>query len=404
MPNVRRSATGTSRGLRSVAAAALALSFATSGPGVALGADPAGATNDADSMIPIELPSVAIERLDTDADGAGPSTTIVPADPRSEQVTAVDARIVIPGGLAADLVEVTLCLFLVGSDEGVGRCAPDGGLATVWGGERPAATTHLVMTWRPDRVATTGGSDPGGGTDPVMVLDHGFRILGDAQHADAASTSDLAELDADAIEVGLSFRFRTSVALRAGDEAWAVRVVALDANGNHSAGDDPDALTETAWQRVGLTVAEFRAVISRSPVAFGALLPGAAITVEGVTSGSFLANAPSALTITSTDFVHDGGTSGNSVISVRDVPGEPEAAELTLDCSAGAAFDPSRSLRVANSPAADEFLERDLYATGTGEIADTSRVHSCRMAYGGGATAVGRQHSGTIAISIVPAP
>lgn len=401
MPSVRRSATGASRALRSVAAFSLVLSFATAGPGIALGED---ATDGRDSMIPIELPAVDLGLVDTDADGTQNTTTIVPADPRSEQVTAVEAVVTVPGGVEADLVEVTLCLFLVASEAGVTRCAPDGGLGSPWGAESPEATTHLIMTWRPDRVVTSGGADPDGEDGPVVVLDHGFRILGANQHEDAGSTSDLAALGADATEVSLGFRFRTSVALRAGDEAWAVRVVALDANGNHSAGDDPERTTDTSWQRGALTVAEFRAVLSRSPVAFGALLPGGAITVSGVTSGSFLANAPSALTIASTDFVYDGGESGSSVIRIRGASGEPDAAELTLDCSAGPTFDPSRSLRVATTPGADEFLERDLYATGTGEIADSSRVHSCRMAYGGGAAAVGRQHSGTIAISIVPGP
>jgi hypothetical protein len=398
MPAVRGSAIGASRALRSLAAFSLVLSFATAGPGIALGED------GLDSMIPIELPIVDLGLIDTDSDGMQNTTTIVPADPRSEQVTAVEALVTVPGGVDADLVEVTLCLFLVASEAGVARCSPDGGLDSPWGSESPDATTHLVMTWRPDRVVTSGGVDPGGEDGPVVVLDHGFRILGDNQHEDADSTSDLVGLGAEATEVSLTFRFRTSVALRAGDEAWAVRVVALDANGNHSAGSDPEQTTDTTWQRGALTVAEFRAVLSRSPVAFGALLPGGAITVAGITSGSFIANAPSALTIASTDFVHDGGTAGSSVISVRGASGEPDAAELTLDCSAGPTFDPSRALRVANTPGADEFLESDLYAMGTGEIADTSRMHSCRMTYGGGATAVGRQHSGTIAISIVPAP
>jgi hypothetical protein len=415
------------------------MSFAVSGSGVAFGVDSEGPGDDVpveeasdgqDSMIPIELPAVTIEGLDTDADGpadADVSTTIVPATPRSEQVTAVDALVTIPGGVQADLVEVTLCLFLVGSESDVAGCLPEGGIGATWNDERPDATSHLVMTWRPDRVITTGGTetgtdgDPDGEGDgdgdgvgadaedggPVVVEDHGFRILGDAQHADAGSTSDLVDLGADAAEVGLSFRFQTSVGLRAGDESWAVRVVALDANGNHSAGSDPAVLGDTPWQRSGLTVAEFRAVISRSPVAFGALLPGGAITVDGVTSGSFLSNAPSALTITSTDFTHDGREDGSgdvSVIRMRDEDGEPDVGELILDCNAGATFDAAAAIRVGNSPGADRFLERDLYATGTGEAADGSRVHSCRMAYGGGAAAIGREHAGTIAISIVAAP
>jgi len=401
-------ANGIPRGLRIAAACSLALSLAVSGPGIALGADDGDVTAEQDSMIPIELPSVTIEGLDTDADGpaeADASITIVPADPRSEQVTAVDALVTIPGGVEADLVEVTLCLFLIGSASGVTDCAPVGGVGATWGDERPDATSHLVMTWRPGRVVTAGGAEPEGeDVGPVVVEDHGFRILGDAQHADAGSTSDLIDLDADAAAVRLSFRFRTSVGLRAGEETWAVRVVALDANGNHSAGGDPEVLVDTPWQRVGLTVAEFRAVISRSPVAFGALLPGGSITLAGVSSGSFLSNAPSALTITSTDFVHDGGGGGTSVISVRSKEGEPDTGELTLDCNAGATFDAAVSIRVGNSPGADRFLERDLYAAGTGETPDDSRVHSCRMAYGGGAAAIGRQHAGTIAISIVAAP
>jgi hypothetical protein len=411
LASAARPATGIPRGLRIAAACTLALSFAVSGSGTAFGADGGDVTAEQDSMIPIELPAVTIEGLDTDADGpaeADVSTTIVPAEPRSAQVTAVDALVTVPGGVEADLVEVTLCLFLVGSAPGAADCAPDGGVGATWGDERPAATSHLVMTWRPGRVVTTDEGEPEGeGAGPVLVEDHGFRILGDANHADAGSTSDLTELEADATEVRLSFRFRTSVGLRAGDETWAVRVVAIDANGNHSAGGDPEVLADTPWQRIGLTVAEFRAVIRRSPVAFGALLPGGSITLAGVSSGSFLSNAPSALTITSTDFVYDGsGDSGGgtSIITVRSEEGEPSTGELTLDCNAGATFDAGASIRVGNAPGADRFLERDLYAAGTGETPDDSRVHSCRMAYGGGASAIGRQHAGTIAISIVAAP
>lgn len=389
-PTAARSAARRSVSARRAALLALVpLLVAVGGPGVARGSDGPGP----DTFTPAALPAVALTRVDTHADDEDVvASTIVPADPRSVRVTEVRADVTVPGGVVSDLVEVTLCLFLV-DDAGSDGCAPDGDPATLWSDPDPAPdpSTHLVMTWRPDRVDTD--------LDTDLDTAAGFAVVGSNLHLDADSTSDLATIEAGATVVALRFRFRTSVALLADPDGWAVRVVAVDINGNHSA----VASDVADWQRDGLGVDEFRSAVSgREPLAFGMLLPGAERIVEGLSSGAFLANAPSALTVQGSDFAAvAGGTA--SVVTLRGDAGEPLSGELTLDCNSGSTFasDPIRLTAGSGTPA---FLETDLYPRGTGETQDSGRTYSCRIAYGGGATGIGRQHAGTIAIAIAPAP
>ena len=363
--------------------AAFVLALATTGEQRAAGQQ--------DTMTPLALSTVTLGTVDTDAaDDTSASTTITPADPRSNTIVEVPATVSVPGGVASDLVEVTLCLYL--DAEGASGCAPAGGQTAEWASEDPDPTQRVVMTWRPDRVTTDGAS----------VTDHGFAVVGSNLHLDASSTSDYSDLASDATDVTVTFRFNTSVALRAADAGYKVRVVALDTNGNHSA----DAGTIADWEQSGLTVSAYRAAsTSRSPMAFGVLLPGGTTDVEGVSSGEFVANAPSALTIEATDFVHDAGGADESTIALRTTTGAPtsDPSQLAIDCNAGATFDAVTALRLGTSPGAGEYLEEGLYATGTGETGD-ARTHSCRMTYGGGASGVGREHGGTISISIVPDP
>ena len=371
------------RPLRGSAAVAVAMVLALAAAGEQR------AVGQQDTFTPLAVSTVTLGTVDTDAADTGSvSTTITPADPRSVKVVEVPATVSVPGGVTSDLAEVTLCLYLVAA--GDAGCAPNGGLSAEWADEDPDPADRAVLTWRPDRVTTDGGGS---------VTDHGFAVVGSNLHLDASSTSDLNDLAAGATDVTVTFRFRTSVALRAADGGYAVRVVALDTNGNHSA----DASTQSDWEQTGLTVSVFRsATTSRSPMAFGALLPGAATIVEDVSSGEFVANAPSALTIEATDFTYDEDDDGTpeSTIALRGSAGEPtsDPAELAIDCNAGATFDANSALRLTTN--AQQF-EGDLYSTGTGESGD-ARTHSCRLDYGGGATAIGQEHGGTIAITIAP--
>ena len=368
------------------AAAVMALALAAAGE--------EGAAGQQDTFTPLAVSTVTLGTVDTNsAEAASASTTITPADPRSVKVVEVPATVSVPGGVTSDLVEVTLCLYLVAA--GDAGCAPDGGLSTEWAAEDPDPADRAVLTWRPDRVTTDGGS----------VTDHGFAVVGSNLHSDASSTSDLNDLSAGATDVTVTFRFQTSVALRAADGGYAVRVVALDTNGNHSA----DASTQSDWEQTGLTVSVFRsATTSRSPMAFGTLLPGTATTAEDVSSGEFVANAPSALTIEATDFTYDetGDGTPESTIALLGTAGAPGAdpSQLAIDCNAGATFAEGSALRLGTSPGAGEYLEDGLYANGTGEGGDTTRKHSCRLTYGGGAAGVGQEHGGTISISIVADP
>lgn len=350
---------------------ALAMVIVAAGPGIALGEDP-GDPPGPDTMTPIEPPTVTIVTVDTDADGSGASTTIVPANPRSVQITEVDATVAL-GGLPLD--EVRLCLFLT-DDPDDGSWAPLEGCAS---GE-PDPRTHLVMTWRPDDVVAPADEEAG---------DAGFRIIGSNEHRDADSSSDYLTVsdpeEPDTYTVALTFRFRTSVALRAAEEGWTVRVVAVD---------DADPANEDDAEQSGLTVEPFFAVTTgREPMAFGALIPGQSRVVADQRSGDFVSNARAKLSIRVTDFTATGST-----LALRGA-GAPEPGEIALACSDGAtlAADP---LRVTTT--AQDFVT-GLHPSGTGESAD-ERAYSCEMTYGGGATGVGLQHAGTITIDIAADP
>lgn len=359
-------------------AASVALLLTAAGPGVALGEE-----DGPDTVTPVDPPSVSIV-VDTDAaDGGSTSTTIVPANPQSQNITQAIVTVVL-GGVALD--EVRLCLYLVG-DGALAGCAvadpvPDAG-------SDPDPRTHLVMTWRPDRVVAADGGDPG---------DTGFRILGSNLHLDADSSSTYLDIDpADRAKAGqaltLTFRVRTSVALLAADGedgGWALRVVAVDTEGNDSTGGP-----EANWEQSGITVEPFfAATTARTPIGFGALIPGQSSLVEGVRSGVFRSNAAAQLLISGSDFVADTGT-GTSVLTLKEDGGEAGAGQITLECSDGTTLGGS-PLRITKTA---QPLVDGLHPQGTGEAED-DRSYSCRMAYGGGATGVGLQHSGTIGITI----
>lgn len=349
---------------------AVAMVIVAAGPGIALGEE--SEDPGPDTMTPIEVPTVTIVTVDADADGTGDATTIVPAAPRSVQVTEVVATVEL-GGLP--LAEVRLCLSLA-EDPLDESWDPLDGCAMV----EPDPRTHLVMTWRPDDVAAPEGDGAG---------DAGFRIIGANDHRDADSSSDYLTVSdtegPDTYTVELTFRFLASVALRAAEQGWTVRVVAVD---------EADPANEHADARGDLTVEPFFAVTTgRVPMAFGALISGRSRVVEGLRSGEFVSNAPAKLSIRATGFTAPGST-----LTLREEGGAAEAGEIALECSDGATLD--QPLRVMST--AQDFVTA-LYPTGTGESAD-ERSYSCAMTYGGGATGVGLQHAGTIAIDIAADP
>lgn len=350
---------------------ALTMAVVAAGPGIALGDEPDDPPG-SDTMTPIDTPTITTLTVDTDADGEGDPTTIVPADPQSHQITEVVATVQL-GGLPLD--EVRLCLFLA-DDPDDGSWAPLEGCTS----DEPDPRTHLVMTWRPDEVVAPADGEAG---------DAGFRIVGSNAHGDADSASDYLTVSdpegPDTYALELTFRFRTSVALRAAEEGWTVRVVAVD---------DADPANEADAEQFDLTVEPFFAVTTgREPMAFGALIPGQSRVVADQRSGDFVSNARAKLSIRATDF-----TATDSILALQG-EGQPGDGEIALACSDGAEL-AAEPLRVTTD--AQDFVT-GLYPTGTGESTD-ERAYSCEMTYGGGATGVGLQHAGTITIDIAADP
>ena len=259
------------------------------------------------------------------------STKIQPGVPRSTATYKVTA--IASSDVVSNLRHVTLCM--VSQSLGATWC------------QNPGAhpDTQFEMTWSQD-------------TDT-------FAITGQTNYLNKGSLTDYG--DGTDSFMSVIFKFQVSDAMLAG--GWKLRVTATDM-------DDQSASATAS----GVTVLYFGSVATQRPaVDYGTVHQEDVNVANGRSDGTFIANGPSAVTFSATDF----SRTGASLPLDSGSPGQPAPlGKVGMDCSSGSTFDVSSAVRVTSAPA---LLQNNVFPTGTGEAGQNTLLNSCRLSYTGGA-------------------
>lgn len=306
----------------------------------------------ADTFTPMaEPPTVTINSTP-----GGALTKMLPGDPYSLASYEVDATVT-SQGTVGNLSTVTMCWYV---ESGSSDCT----------GTDPRY--EFKMTW--------------------TQSDEIFSVNGTNEYQNATSSIVGASTD---LSVELKFKFNVSSAMFASN-AWKVHVVALDRALTPQSSETSDPVAGPDYKS-NLIVDYFGAVTApRLAQSFGEIAAGTSSDVPNATTGEFKANGASDISMSASTFTDDySHTLGFFTGAYDGVSIKPGVGEVYFACSPGATVIAATAL--STSPVS---VDANKFALGTTETADSSLKHSCRLAYGGGATQANTAYSSTVVVAI----
>jgi hypothetical protein len=305
-----------------------------------------------------------------------------PAVAYTVTVTVVDSD----GVDTIDLVEV--CFY--NSDSSLAACqATDAN-----------PKTTFLMDWDSSVASPTFGADQSGtdgfalgrtGTNYALGSDFSAAPGGTDQRSSWSTSDELPST------LTLNFRFYASNAMLAGDD-WTVVATAIDED------DETGSAREGFDAPTGYIFVNYwgEVTTARASVDYGTIDAGEFTDRENEPLGSFVANDDSLTKLAGEDFTFTPvGGGGPFTLDLVEFD-EPGIGQVSLLCSLGTALDPNDAIFVPAS--GSSYLVGTVFggsgaARGTGE-APQSLAHSCRLAYGGGATVSSAQYQADITVTI----
>ena len=264
---------------------------------------------------------------------------------------------------------------------------------------------------------TGGDTDADGGldSDDVNSGAYVFAMDGSNTHGlesvtDATFIADNTDLPHNKTRT-FTFVFDLSHAANKGDD-WYLRAVAIT-QPPQLAGDE--AAPTPQWvQAVDATAKEVLYYggmqTARSQQNYGPLTVEVNKDATGITTGDYLANAASDITLVADAFTYeDQGTQASPDDSIGlsgdgSTDNQPGSATLSLKCvETGTAFDDPSVLQVTTSIGTLLADVDKSSAAGTKEDATTASDHDCRIKYGGGAKFGSQTYSNTVTVGIYDA-